>query len=125
VADLFEQDLLELQPGERLWKLYCFRDFVYKDTATTEIYTKEKEGGRLGLLTFAVHNPPREDGAKRDAPPIRSALARVPDLSGADLDKLIAAVRSQVGSAACEEVDLSHLGAIDGQLAWLRAQNGG
>lgn len=125
LTDLVELDLLELQPGERLWKLYCFRDAGHPTGLRHRIYTKEKAGGRLAMLTFAVHNPPREDGAAGEAPPVRSALARVPDLSGADLDRLILAMRAQSVSSVCEELDLSAHADLDEQLARLRNHVGG
>jgi hypothetical protein len=122
LADLVEEDLLELQPGERLWKLYCFRDTSHPTGLRHRIYTKEKASGRLALLTFAVHNPPREgeDGAR--PAPVRSALARVPDLSPDDLDRLILAMRAQAGSNACEEMDLSGSGPLEAQLARLQSR---
>ncbi len=119
LADLVDADLLELQPGERLWKLFCFRDVDHPTGLRHRIYTKEKAGGRLAMLTFAVHNPPREDDGE-DEMPVRSALARVPDLSAADLDRLIVAMRAQAGSNACEELDLSGHGRLDDQIAELR-----
>jgi hypothetical protein len=123
IADLFQQDLLELGPGERLWKLYCFQDAGHPTSLRHRIYTKEKRDGRLELLTFAVHNPQREDGSPGEAP-VRSSLAHVPDLSPADLDRLIGAMRLQAGSDACEELDLTGFAAPEEQLGWLRDQLG-
>ena len=122
VSDLLEQDLLDLRPGERLWKLYCFQDPGHPTGLRHRLYTKQKRDGRLELLTFAVHNPPRGDGSVQDALPVRSSLARVPDLSPADLDRLIGAMRSQAAPDACEELDLSRRGHLDDQLAWLHDQ---
>jgi hypothetical protein len=107
-----------------LWKLYCFRDAGHPTGLRHRIYTKEKRDGRLGLLTFAVHNPAREDGAIQGAPPVRSSLARVPDLSAADLDRLIGAMRTDAGSDACEELDLSGFTELGDQFAWLNDQLG-
>jgi hypothetical protein len=122
IEDLVEHDLLALQPGERLWKLYCFRDSDHPTGLRHRIYTKEKGDGRLALLTFAVHDPPRDDGDESDQPPrVRSALARVPDLSPDDLDRLIGAMRVQAQPDTCEELDLSQHRGLDEQLAWLRA----
>lgn len=122
IQDLVEQDLLELQPGERLWKLYCFRDSQHPTGLRHRIYTKEKADGRLALLTFAVHNPSRGESDVHDAPAVRSALARVPDLSPSDLDRLIGALRVQAESDACEEIDLSRHRRLEEQLARLRAE---
>ena len=44
------------------------------------------------------------------------------DLSTADLDRLIGVMRSQARSEACEEMDLSGIGEVDDQLAWLNAE---
>jgi hypothetical protein len=124
LSDLAERDLLELQPGERLWKLYCFRDAGHPTGLRHRIYTKKKADGRLALLTFAVHNPPALGAGVSEAPPVRSALARVPDLSQDDLDRLIAALRAQAGSNSCEEMDLSGHSELADQLARLRDQRG-
>jgi len=126
--DLDTEDLLELQDGERLWKLYCFREAGHATGLRHRIYTKRKADGRLALITFAVHNPthepPSEDnGAPPELPPVRSSIARVPDLSAADLDRLIAAMRQQMGSDACEELDLSDCTTRDAQFARLAAQS--
>lgn len=125
LSDLVDQNLLELQPGERLWKLYCFRDADHPTGLRHRIYTKKKADGRLALLTYAVHNPPAEGADANDTRPVRSALARVPDLSPADLDRLIAAMRAQAGSDICEEVDLSGQNQLADQLARLRDRRPG
>jgi hypothetical protein len=124
LADLIDEDLLGLQPGERLWKLYCFRDAGHPTQLRHRIYTKEKADGRLALVTFAVHNPARDGADMDETPPVRSALARVPDLSPGDLDRLIVAMRAQAGSNACEEMDLSQNGPLENQLARLHSQAG-
>lgn len=118
IGDLNEEDLLTLAAGERLWKLYCFRAAGHATDLRHRIYTKRKVDGRLALVTFAAHNPvDPEEGAPRV---VRSALARVPDLSAADLDRLIGAVRGQSGHEACEEIDLSMLESLEAQWALLR-----
>jgi hypothetical protein len=125
--DLVTNDLLELQDGERLWKLYCFREAGHATGLRHWIYTKRKADGRLALITFAVHNPIHEpdgeqNGAPPEPPPVRSSIARVPDLSVADLDRLIAAMRQQMNSNACEELDLSHCTTLEAQLERVTAQ---
>ncbi len=122
VSDLIEEDLLELRPGERLWKLYCFQDADHPTRLRHRIYTKEKVDGRLAMLTFAVHNPPRDERDPNEAPSVRSALARVPDLAASDLERLIRAMQAAAASSACEEVDLTGQRRLDDQLAWLRNQ---
>jgi hypothetical protein len=52
------------------------------------------------LVTFVVHTPV----AGRST---RSGIARVPDLSTGDLDRIIAAIRCQTAGDECEELDLS------------------
>lgn len=131
VVDLVEADLLGMQPGERLWKLYCFWEAGHPARLRHRIYSKQKADGRLALVTFAAHNPAREDD---DAPPppsgtgakpsvtVRSALARVPDLSPGDLERLTAAVREQSATSQCEEIDLTRFASLSDQLAWLHEQ---
>lgn len=104
--------MLRLAPGERLWKLYCFRAAGGQATQLRHrIYTKIKTDGRLALVTFAVHTPL----AGRS---VRSNIARVPDLPAEALDRLIAAILAQTGAAeGFEEIDLSQLPDLDAQLA--------
>ncbi len=128
INDLIAEDLLELQAGERLWKLYCFREAGHATGLRHRIYTKCKADGRLALITFAVHNPSPDpqgehNGAPPEPPPVRSGIARVADLSAADLDRLIAAMRQQMTSDACEELDLSDCTTLDTQLARLAEQS--
>ncbi|MGQ9491044.1 MAG: hypothetical protein ACUVR4_09055 [Anaerolineae bacterium] len=127
LADL-DDDLLDMQPGERLWKLYCFRTAGHATNLRHRIYTKCKPDGRLALITFAVHNPHRaRDGANghpiRKA--VRSGIARVPDLTMEDLDRIIAAIRHQVQATAetCEEIDLTRFATLQEQIAWLEEQS--
>ena len=119
-----DDDLLELAPDERLWKLYCFRAADHATDLRHRIYTKRRADGRLSLVTFAAHNPPNpEDNGGASGPrSVRSALARVPDLSPDDLDRLIEAMQAQTGGEACEEIDLSRFATLDEQLSWLRQQ---
>ncbi len=121
INDLREEDLLELGPGERLWKLYCFRAPDHATELRHRIYTKRKADGRLAMVTFAAHNPPNamDDGEESGPRVVRSALARVPDLAPADLDRLIAAMQAQSGGEACEEIDLSRVGSLETQWEWL------
>lgn len=131
LADLVEAGLLEMQPGELLWKLYCFRDPGHSTGLRHRIYAKQKAGGRLALVTFAVHYP-AVDGIAGDAEgtngrgarpqAVRSAVARVADLSPADLDRLTAAVKEQVAATQCEELDLTRFASLHEQLAWLQDQ---
>lgn len=105
LTDLLDDDLLQLQDGERLWKLYCFRSAVGRSTQLRHrIYTKIKTDGRLALVTFAVHTPA---GGRA----VRSHIARVPDLPADALDRIIAAIlaQTQVAADAFEAVDLSAL----------------
>ncbi len=125
IMDLRDEDLLALTPGERLWKLYCFRAPTSATELRHRIYTKRKADGRLALVTFAAHNPPGsdDDGGASSPRVVRSALARVPDLSPADLDRLIGAMLDRSGGEACEEIDLSGFELIDEQWRWLREQS--
>ena len=123
LLDLIDKDLLGLLPGERLWKLYCFRKADHASRLRHRIYAKQKANGRLELVTFAAHNPPHENDdaeSRNDAPAVRSALARVPDLSTGELDRLVTAIRAQTPADECDEIDLSIYSSLDEQLAWLR-----
>lgn len=121
LEDLSGEDLLELKPGERLWQLFCFRAHDSTSNLRHRIYTKVKPDGRLALVTFAEHNP-LHPGAGGPAPRVRSNLARVPDLSPADLRRLIDAIEAQTGSQSCEALDLSNQADLLDQLAWLEQQ---
>ncbi len=125
LADL-DADLLDMQPGERLWKLYCFRAVGHATDLRHRIYSKRKADGRLALVTFAVHNPVRvqqgENGsASTDRLSVRSSIARVPDLSPEDLERIIATVQRETQATAnnCEEVDLTIFDTLQQQIAWL------
>src|SRR5512136_2680452 len=81
-ADLLRDNLLHIEPGDRLWKLYCFWSAEGRATQLRHrIYTKLKTDGRLALVTFAVHTPV----AGRSA---RSNIVRVPDLPIEALDRI-------------------------------------
>ncbi len=105
LSDLFDNDLLRMEPGERLWKLYCFRAAEGRSTQLRHrIYTKLKTDGRLALVTFAVHTP----AAARST---RSNIARVADLPIDALGRIIQAIVAQTHSGAdeFEEMDLSDI----------------
>ncbi len=117
LADLLDDDLLQLQDDERLWKLYCFRSAEGQSTQLRHrIYTKVKPDGRLVLVTFAVHTP----AAGRA---VRSNIARVPDLPADALDRIIQAILAQTHTApdAFEALDLSELPTLVAQLDALGA----
>jgi hypothetical protein len=114
-ADLLGDNLLHIEPGERLWKLYCF--WAAEGRATHlrhRIYTKLKTDGRLALVTFAVHTPV----AGRS---VRSNLVRVPDLPVQALDRIISAIIAQITSSSEEinELDLSAIDSLEEQLRQL------
>jgi hypothetical protein len=108
---LLADDLLQLQDGERLWKLYCFRSAAGQSTQLRHrIYTKVKADGRLALVTFAVHTPAAGHV-------VRSNIARVPDLPADALDRIIQAIlaQTQVAADAFEALDLSALPSLAAQ----------
>jgi hypothetical protein len=118
LADLVGDDLLRLEPGERLWKLYCFRSTLGQATDLRHrIYTKLKPNGRLGLVTFATHTP-------ASGHVVRSNIARVPDLPVGALDQIIGAILREARAAAhgYEEVDLSSTMTLAEQLARLAGE---
>ncbi len=117
LADLLEDDLLQLQDDERLWKLYCFRSAAGQRTQLRHrIYTKIKANGRLALTTFAVHTPV----AGRS---VRSNIARVPDLPVDALEQIIQAILAQahIAEDEFEVLDLSALPTLKAQLDALGA----
>ena len=59
-SDLQEDNLLELNDGERLWKLYCFRGTGHANDLRHRIYTKRKVDGRLAWSRLrSITRPPR------------------------------------------------------------------
>jgi hypothetical protein len=111
-ADLLGDNLLHIEPGERLWKLYCFWAAEGRITQLRHrIYTKLKIDGRLALVTFAVHTP----AAGRS---VRSNIVRVPDLPVQALDRIIAAITAQTHALPEEinELDLSEIDTLEEQL---------
>ncbi len=127
--DLVVDDLLRLEPGDRLWKLYCFRAAGHATDLRHRVYTKRRPDGRLALVTFAAHNPAPANGPRNGSGGptagsrrVRSGVARVPDLGANDLTQLISAIKRQVDATAqtCEELDLSSMPSLEAQLAWLQ-----
>jgi hypothetical protein len=120
LADLIHDDLLELAPDERLWKLYCFMSTGDGSSDLRHrIYTKQKTDGRLALVTFAVHSP---------APGLRarSGIAKVPDLTTDALDHIIEAIRRQTNATdgAYQEIDLSAAPTLSDQIRRLEQLRG-
>lgn len=112
LADLVGEDLLELMPDERLWKLYCFASDDGRQTNLRQrIYTKQKSDGRLAMLTFAVHSPAPGQSA-------RSGILKVPDLSIEALDHIIEQIRVQTGASEddYQEIDLSTVPTLPDQI---------
>jgi hypothetical protein len=115
LADLVEDNLLELAGDERLWKLYCFVAHDSRESGLRHrIYTKRKPDGRLALVTFAVHSP---------APGVRarSGIAKVSDLSVDALDHIIEAIQQQTGASDgdYQEIDLSAAPTLSDQIQLL------
>jgi hypothetical protein len=114
-ADLLGDNLLHIEPGERLWKLYCFWSAEGRATQLRHrIYTKLKTDGRLALVTFAVHTP--VEGRS-----VRSNLVRVPDLPAQALDRIISAITAQTHtpSEEIDELDLSEITTLEEQFRQL------
>lgn len=122
--DLVAENILRLEPGDRLWKLYCFRAAGHATDLRHRVYTKRKADGRLALVTFAAHNPAPASGPRNGSQGrvVRSGIARVADLDTAQLAQLISAIKQQIDAATqvCEEFDLSDIPSLDAQIAWLR-----
>ncbi len=115
LADLSASGPVQLQPGERLWKVYVFRPATGRATHLEHrIYSKLKPNDHLALVTFAAHRP-------NGGPSIRSGIARVPDLSREDLGRIIDSILRETRATEDEydEVDLSHLATLPEQLEYL------
>jgi hypothetical protein len=115
LADLSFTGPVHLEADERLWKVYIFRPATGRATQLEHrIYSKLKPGGYLALVTFAAHRP-------NGGPPVRSAVAHVPNLSREDLGHIIDSIRRQTKANEDEyhEVDLSHLATLPEQLEYL------
>lgn len=123
LADITAENLLQLGPGERLWKLYCFWATSQPAGLRHRIYTKRKADGRLALVTFAVHDAPAS-ASNGHPKSVRSGIARVPDLSIDHLDRLIEAIHRQAAADAYEDLDLSAFDSLEAQLAWLTTNKG-
>ena len=114
-ADLLGDNLVHIEPGERLWKLYCFWSAEGRATQLRHrIYTKLKTDGRLALVTFAVHTP--VEGRS-----VRSNIVRVPDLPTQALDRIISAITAQTHtpSVDIDELDLSAITTLEEQFRQL------
>ncbi len=115
LRDMTDDKLIRFEESERLWKLFVFRPVEGQATRLEHrIYTKVMPGGRLALVTFAVHSPVPGQVA-------RSGIARVPDLTPDALDKIIDAIRRETHARPEEytEIDLSHLATLGDQLHFL------
>jgi hypothetical protein len=116
LQDLMKDAVVQLGPGERLWKLFIFRPASGRSTGLEHrIYAKLKPNGRLALVTFAVHSP-------REGRLARSGIAQVPEISEEALDQVIQAVRRETrsGPEEYEEIDLSGIESLTEQLEYLR-----
>jgi hypothetical protein len=114
-ADLLSDNLQHVEPGERLWKLYCF--WAAEGRATQlrhRIYTKLKTDGRLALVTFAIHTPV-------EGRVVRSNIVRVPDLPVQALDRIVSAITAQTktSSEEIDELDLSTIPTLEEQFRQL------
>ncbi len=118
IEDIVQEKMLQLEPGERLWKLFCFQPLSGRETHLEHrIYSKCKIDGNLALVTFAVHTP-------RPSVRARSALARVGELTPITLMHIIETIRSRTQTTPEEyfEVDLSDIATLGEQLAVLDAK---
>jgi hypothetical protein len=116
LADLADSGPVQVQPDERLWKLFIFRPASGRaNRLEHRIYSKLKPDGRLALVTFAVHTPPGKPSA-------RSGIARVPELTDETLQRIIDSIRREthIAPEEYEEIDLSHLGSLKEQVEYLR-----
>lgn len=120
--DLVGGTLLQLQEGERLWKLYFLRPTWGRDERVEHrIYTKEQANGKLALVSYNFRMP---QGSR----PVKSSAAMARDIPKDTLNQVIWNVvkKSQIGPDELEVIDLSDLATFDEQLQHLRGfqQNG-
>ena len=116
LADFFDNTLLRLSAGERLWKLYLLRPASGRDERVEHrIYTKEQVDGRAGLTSYNLRMPP-------NSAPIRSALAYAKDIPKDTLNQLIWKVvqETKLGPEELVVIDLSRIVTLEEQLRHLR-----
>ncbi len=114
--DLVGGSILQLEPGERLWKLYFLRPAWGRDERVEHrIYTKQQADGKIGLVSYNFRMPP---GSR----PIKTGLATARDIPEATLNQLIWNVvrQSHIGPDELEIVDLSEFASFEAQIAHLR-----
>jgi hypothetical protein len=113
--DLALPGIIPIGADERLWKIYLLRPRQGQATGLEHrIYTLLKGDGHLTMITFAAHRP---SGDKT----VRSAVARVPDLTIAALDKITGALRADPNHDLLDfqEIDLSDFSTLPDQIHYL------
>ena len=115
--DLVGGSLLQLEAGERLWKLYFLRPASGRDDRVEHrIYTKEQRDGLIGLVSYNFRMPP-------NSRPVKANLAYAKDIPKDTLNQIIWNVvrQSKIGPEEFEIIDLSQIDTFEEQVKHLRS----
>jgi len=111
----YDQYLLRIRKGERLYKFYHFRPIVGRsEHFEYRILTKEKANGMLEMVSYnfkIVGGVPQKTG-----------ITRVPEISKEQLEPIVQNVRRKTNTSPdeFEELDLSRFSTIDAQIEFLK-----
>jgi len=104
----YDQYLLRIRKGERLYKFYYFRPIVGRsEHFEYRILTKEKASGMLEMVSY---NFKIVGGV-----PQKTAITRVPEISKEQLEPIVQNVvrKTNTSDDEFEELDLSRFATID------------
>jgi len=114
----YDNYLLRIKKGERLYKFYIFRPIVgLAKHFEYRILTKEKTNGMLEMVSYnfkIVNNIPQ-----------KSSITRVPEVSKTQLEDIIQNVvrKTNTDPDEFEELDLSIFPTINKQLEFLKQRD--
>jgi len=111
----YDQYLLRISKGERLYKFYYFRPIAGRgEHFEYRILTKEKANGMLEMVSYNFK-------IISDVPQ-KSSITRVPEISKEQLEPIVQNVKRKTNTSddEFEELDLSRFLTIDEQLEFLK-----
>ncbi len=114
----YDQYLLRIKKGERLYKFYYFRPMALRhEHFEYRILTREKKDGMLEMVSY---NFKIVSGV-----PQKSSITRVPEISKDQLEEIVqnVTIKTNTGPDEFEELDLSKFLTIDEQLDFLKHQD--
>ncbi|MBW2005723.1 MAG: hypothetical protein JRI72_14205 [Deltaproteobacteria bacterium] len=114
----YDQYLLRIRKGERLYKFYYFRPIAGRsEHFEYRILTKEKASGILEMVSY---NFKIVGGV-----PQKTAITRVSEISKEQLEPIVQNVRRKTNTSPdeFEELDLSTFATIDAQIEFLKKQD--